>query len=323
MKNILQIKNLKLSFNTDNGILKALNGINLTIQEGDILGLIGESGSGKTVVALSIMGLISIPPAQINDGQIIFKGKDLLSLKKKEMTNLRGNEISIIFQEPFSSLDPVFRIGDQIAEAIKLHQNVNKFEAREKAIEMLRKINIQDPVRVAESLPYELSGGMQQRAMIAIAMSSPNLSLLIADEPTSSLDVTVQKSILNLIKGLKENKSVNSCLFITHDFNVIAEVCTKVAVIYAGNIVETCPMESIFTNCKHPYTKALLKAVPKVSGNQAELESIKGFFPDLVKPPLGCYFHPRCLDRKYICQKEIPKMIKIDEGHYVACHLFN
>jgi oligopeptide/dipeptide ABC transporter ATP-binding protein len=318
---LISVKNLKTNFYTYAGVVKALDGINLEIYKGETIGLVGETGCGKSVTALSIIRLIQWPPGKIDDGSIIFDGRDLLKLPEKEMRKIRGNKISMIFQEPMNSFNPVYTIGDQIAEIIMLHQKKHKKDAWSLAIEMLKFTGIPAPERVADSYPHELSGGMLQRAMIAMALSCQP-ALLIADEPTTALDVTIEAQILELMKDLK-NKIGSSILLITHDLGIVADVCDRVGVMYAGNIVELTSVERIFSNPSHPYTTGLINAIPKLSTrHESRLETIPGNVPNLIFPPSGCRFHPRCSKAMDICRKEKPGIYKLEEGHLVSCFLF-
>jgi len=319
MNELLEVKDLKTYFFTHEGTVKAVDGINLKVNKGETLGLVGESGCGKSVTALSIMRLIPSPPGKIVGGNIHFEGKNLLELGEKEMRKIRGKKISMIFQEPMTSLDPMFTIGDEIAEVIKLHQGLNKYEARKKAIESLRIVGMPDPEKRINEYPHELSGGMRQRAMIAMALSC-NPALLIADEPTTALDVTIQAQILRLIDKLRK-KFGTSVLLITHDLGVIAETCDNVAVMYAGHIVEHTDVDTLFRNPLHPYTKGLMKSIPRLDITAERLEIIRGLVPNLLDMPTGCPFHPRCDFRSEICTKELPKLIEVEKNHLVRCHL--
>ncbi|MEA1993413.1 MAG: ABC transporter ATP-binding protein [Euryarchaeota archaeon] len=319
MKKLLNVSDLKTYFYTYEGVVKALEGINLDIYKGESFGLVGETGCGKSVTALSIMRLIQWPPGKIIDGKVEFDGKDLLSLPESEMRKMRGAEISMIFQEPMSSLNPIFTIGGQIAEAITLHQDLDKGEAKKKTLEMLNLVGMPNAEEVLDQYPHELSGGMQQRAMIAMALSCKP-ALLIADEPTTALDVTVQAQILELIQTVNEEMD-SSMLLITHDLGVIAQVCERVAVMYAGYIVEVGKVKQIFKNPYHPYTKGLVKAIPKITTSTKRLEVVRGVVPNLITPPPGCRFHPRCDHAMEICKEKAPKMIEVEEGHQVACFL--
>ena len=319
MNELLEVKDLKTYFFTHEGTVKAVDGINLKVNKGETLGLVGESGCGKSVTALSIMRLIPSPPGKVVGGKIHFEGKNLLELGEKEMRKIRGRKISMIFQEPMTSLDPMFTIGDEIAEVIKLHQGLNKDEARKKAIESLKIVGMPDPEKRINEYPHELSGGMRQRAMIAMALSC-NPALLIADEPTTALDVTIQAQILRLIDELRR-KFGTSVLLITHDLGVIAETCDNVAVMYAGHIVEHTDVNTLFHNPLHPYTKGLMKSIPRLDIDAERLEIIRGLVPNLLNMPPGCPFHPRCNFCSEICTKELPELIEAEKNHLVRCHL--
>ncbi|MEM2908313.1 MAG: ABC transporter ATP-binding protein [Candidatus Hadarchaeales archaeon] len=324
-KPLLEVKGLKTYFFMEEGVVKAVDGVSFDVQKGEILGLVGESGCGKSVTALSILRLIPSPPGKIVAGKVIFKGRDLLKLSDEEMRRLRGKEISMIFQDPHTALNPVFTIGDQIAEPIELHQVIEERvispeEVPKKVVEMLKLVGMPDPeVRVVE-YPHQFSGGMKQRAMIAMMLSC-NPSLLIADEPTTALDVTIQAQILELMKELRR-KLNTSILIITHNLGVIAQMCDRVAVMYAGNIVEEADLITLFEDPKHPYTQALLKAIPKADVSRGKLVTIPGMVPSLVNPPPGCRFHPRCPFAMEVCTKEDPVTIEVEKGHSVRCHLF-
>lgn len=318
---LLSIKGLKTNFYTYTGVVKALDGIDLDIYKGETIGLVGETGCGKSVTALSLIRLIQWPPGKIDQGSIMFEGKDLLKLQSKEMQKIRGNNISMIFQEPMNAFNPVYTIGDQIVEVIMLHQKKSRSEAWQQAIDMLKFTGIPAPERVAKSHPHELSGGMLQRSMIAMALSCKP-KLLIADEPTTALDVTIEAQILDLMKTLKSTTGA-SILLITHDLGVIAEMCDRVGVMYAGNIVELTNVETLFKNPLHPYTNGLICAIPNPANKQcSRLETIPGNVPNLIYPPPGCRFHPRCSKAMDICKMEKPGMYKIEEGHYVSCFLY-
>lgn len=316
--NLLDITGLKVVFYTYRGTIKALNGVELWMNHGERLGILGETGCGKSVTALSIMGLIE-QPGEIIKGNIIFEDKLLTSMKEDKLNDIRGREIAMIFQEPVAALNPVMRVGFQIAESIARSKKKN--EVKEVYPEVRRMLEIAglDWKRTIDLYPHELSGGMAQRVMIAMALSS-NPKLLIADEPTSALDVTIQAQILELLDELVK-KFGNAVMLITHDMGVAAEFCDKMAVMYAGNMVEYARTINIFENPFHPYTKGLLKAVPKI-GRTDELESIRGIVPDLVKPPSGCRFHPRCKYVMDICRKKFPPLIEIKPQHYVSCYLY-
>jgi len=316
--NLLNISKLKVVFYTYRGIIKALNGVELWMNKGERLGIVGETGCGKSVTALSIMGLIE-QPGEIIEGDILFGDKLLTSMKENALINIRGKEISMIFQEPNAALNPVMKVGFQIAESIGKVKN--KKIGKEVYAEVRRMLEIAglDWERTINLYPHELSGGMAQRVMIAMALSS-NPKLLIADEPTSALDVTIQAQILELLDELVK-KFGNAVILITHDMGVAAEFCDKMAVMYAGNMVEYARTTSIFENPYHPYTRGLLKAVPKI-GRTDELQSIPGIVPDLVNPPSGCRFHPRCKHAMDICPKDFPPLVEIKSSHYVACYLY-
>lgn len=316
---LIEIRNLKTFLHTEKGILKAVNGVNLFLRRGEITGLAGESGCGKSMTAYSILRLVPNPPAKIIGGEIIFEGKNLLKISESDMRKIRGNEIAMIFQDPLTSLNPVFTVGNQLVEAIKLHQNIGRKEALKKAIEMLGLVNISEPEIRIKQYPHQFSGGMRQRIMIAMALAC-NPSLLIADEPTSALDVTIQAQILYLITELI-SKLNNSVLLITHDLGVIAEVCDFVYIMYAGKIVEYASAKEIFFGSKHPYTQKLMESMPTLNEQKDELTVIKGAVPSLINPPSGCSFHPRCPKIKTICCEEEPAFIEINSDHFVACFL--
>jgi oligopeptide/dipeptide ABC transporter ATP-binding protein len=317
---LVELKNLKTHFFTEEGTVKAVDGVDLKIYKGEILGLVGESGCGKSTIALSLLRLVP-KPGQIADGEIVFEGTDILGIDEEEMRNLRGGDISIIWQDPMSSLNPVYTIGDQISESIILHQDLkDKDEIMEKVYDILEKVGIPDSERRAKQYPHEFSGGMRQRVMIAMALSC-NPKLLIADEPTTSLDVTIQAQILDLMEDLT-NEFDASVLVITHDLGVVAEMADKVAVMYAGKIVEYSDVITVFKNPFHPYTKALLNSIPRVDIEQGTLESIEGMVPDLISPPKGCRFNPRCQYVMEICRKEEPQLHEVESDHIASCFLF-
>jgi len=318
-KKLLEVSDLKTHFFTDDGVVKAVDGVSFSIEEGETFGLVGESGCGKSVTALSVIRLIPDPPGKIVDGKIYLEGEDLVKKSEKEMQKVRGNKISMIFQEPMTSLDPVFTIGSELMEVIQLHQDLDKKEARKKAIKMLRIVGIPEPEKRIKEYPHQLSGGMRQRAMIAMALSC-NPQLLIADEPTTALDVTIQAQILRLIDKLKEDFSA-AVLLITHDLGVIAETCKNVAVMYAGKIVEYGRVEDIFENPLHPYTVGLNKAIPRLDIDTERLQIIEGTVPNLIEMPPGCKFHPRCPYAMDICAKEEPPLKKREGNHLSRCYL--
>jgi len=314
---LLEVRGLKTYFYTEDGVVPAVDGVDFSINKGETIGIVGESGCGKSVTSLSIMRLIPNPPGKIVDGEIIFEGSDLLKKTEAEMRKIRGNEISMIFQEPMTSLNPVFTIGNQIIEAIVLHQNLDKAAAREKAIEMLRLVGIPSPERRVDEYPHQLSGGMRQRVMIAMALSC-NPKLLIADEPTTALDVTIQAQILDLMRQLRDEFGT-SIMLITHDLGVVAELAEKVVVMYAGKIVERADVKLLFGDPMHPYTLGLLGSIPKLTVEQERLQVIEGVVPDPAYMPKGCRFHPRCQDAQEICKVEEPELLTHRPGHEVAC----
>ncbi len=315
---LLTVRNLRVIFHTYRGIIKALNGVNIWVNRQERLGLVGETGCGKSVTSLSIMRLIE-EPGEIVEGEIIFDDKDLLKISEEEMMKIRGNEISMIFQEPISALNPVFKVGYQIAESIAHAEGISIRDAYSKIKDALEMVGL-DWKRTANLYPHELSGGMAQRVMIAMALVTKP-KLLIADEPTSALDVTIQAQILKLLDELVAQLK-SAVILITHNLGVAAQFCDKIAVMYAGNVVEYAPTEEIFKKPLHPYTKGLIKAIPRV-GKREEIEGIPGTVPDLVYPPPGCRFHPRCSEFiEGLCEKEKPEMIEIEPGHYVACHVY-
>ena len=317
--NLLDISKLKVVFYTYRGIIKALNGVELWMNKGERLGIVGETGCGKSVTALSAMGLIE-QPGEIIEGNIIFEDKLLTSMEEDKLNDIRGREIAMIFQEPIAALNPVMKVGFQIAESIARSKKKNIDKEVYSEVRRMLEIAGLDWERTINLYPHELSGGMAQRVMIAMALSS-NPKLLIADEPTSALDVTIQAQILELLDELVK-KFGNAVILITHNMGVAAEFCDKMAVMYAGNMVEYASTTNIFKNPFHPYTKGLLKAVPKI-GRTDELESIPGIVPDLVSPPSGCRFHPRCKYAMDICEKKLPALMEIKPGHYVACYLYS
>jgi len=319
MADLLQVRNLQTSFFTPEGEVRAIDGVSFEIGEGKTLGLVGESGCGKSVTSLSIMRLIPSPPGKIVGGEILYRGRDLLKLNNEEMRKIRGNEISMIFQEPMTSLNPVFTVGNQIGEAISLHQGLGKKETRQKTIEMLRLVKIADPESRVDSYPHQLSGGMRQRVMIAMALSC-NPSLLIADEPTTALDVTIQAQILELMKELQEKIGM-ALLLITHDLGVVAEQADDVAIMYAGKIVERSNTRAIFNRPFHPYTVGLLNSLPNVGGKKKKrLDAIPGMVPSPLNLPSGCRFRDRCPKAADLCAQSEPQLVEKEPGHAVACY---
>jgi oligopeptide/dipeptide ABC transporter ATP-binding protein len=316
-ESLLHIRGLRTKFYTFEGELEAVNGVNLEIRSNESVGLVGETGCGKSVTALSIMKLIQYPPGKIVSGSIVFKGEDLMTKTSDEMRSIRGADIAMIFQKPMSSLNPTFRIGTQMADVISLHQHLGKREAWQRAIDLLRSVRIPLPENVVKQYPHQLSGGMRQRVMIATALSS-NPDLLIADEPTTALDATIQKQILILIGDLRR-KFGFSMLFISHDLRTVYSVCDRVYVMYAGKIVEFGDIESIFDHPGHPYFSSLMNSLPKFDRKKHSLTAIPGTLPSLLNPPPGCRFHPRCVLAVERCQREIPLLREVGQDHWVAC----
>ena len=319
-KDLLKVKNLRTYFYTEDGLIKAVDDVSFKIKEGETLAVVGESGCGKSITSMSITRLIPNPPGKIVGGEIIFDGKDLLKISSNAMREIRGNKISTIFQEPMTSLNPVFTIGDQIEESLILHRKLTKREARSEAVKMLKLVEIPRAEDIVDEYPHELSGGMRQRAMIAMAISC-NPMLLIADEPTTALDVTIQAQIMDIMRDLK-SKLNTSIMLITHDLGVVAEMADYVVVMYAGKIVEEAPVVEIFKNPLHPYTEGLLKSKPVVNKFQDELYTIPGQVPNPLNMPTGCYFNPRCSMAKDICSKIQPELKEARQGHKVSCWLY-
>jgi peptide/nickel transport system ATP-binding protein len=319
---LLELKELKTHFFTRRGVIKAVDGVSFEIYRGETLGVVGESGCGKSMSALSIMRLIPVPPGRIVGGQILFEGKDLLSLPLYRIQQLRGTELSMIFQEPMTSLNPVFTVGEQIAEVIRVHQGLGKKRAHRQAVEMLERVGIPSPEQRAQDYPHQMSGGMRQRIMIAIALSCQP-KLLIADEPTTALDVTIQSQILELISELKEDLGL-SVLFITHNLGVIAETAQRVVVMYAGKVMEKATVRDLFHHPLHPYTQGLLKSVPVRhrpgdGPKRGPLQEIQGMVPNPFRLPRGCLFFPRCSKGRAFCDKEEPPLALKGEDHFVRC----
>ena len=322
-KPLLEIKNLKTYFFTEDGVVKAVDGVDLVVYPGEVLGLVGESGCGKSVSLLSVMRLIS-QPGKITEGEIIFDGQDLLKLSETEMTHMRGNRISMIFQQPQTALNPVFKVGDQIAEVLNIHQDLGKEAGLARAVELLKMVGIPEAEKRAQAFPHELSGGMAQRVMIAMALACVP-ELLIADEPTTALDVTIQAQILDLMRGLR-NKVGASVVLITHDLGVVAEMAERVAVMYAGRIVEQADVKTLFANPLHPYTQGLMGSIPILGKIKERLEVIPGSVPNLVNLPPGCRFAPRCKARiehqLQICTEVEPDLLPVSSEHIVRCWLY-
>ncbi|PRR76849.1 Oligopeptide transport ATP-binding protein OppD [Clostridium liquoris] len=321
MAKLLEVKDLKVSFHTYAGEVQSVRGVSFDLEKGETLAIVGESGCGKTITSKSIMRLIATPPGEIKKGsQIFFEGKDVLKMSDKELRDLRGEDISMIFQDPMTSLNPTMKIGNQIAESLIIHRGMNKKEALKEAVKMLKVVNIPNAEKRSKQYPHEFSGGMRQRAMIAIALAC-NPKILIADEPTTALDVTIQAQIMDLIKEL-QNKLDTAVILITHDLGVVASVASRIQVMYAGMIIERGTTEEIFYNPKHPYTWALLQSVPRLdTKHKNQLYSIKGTPPDLLKPPVGCPFASRCEYCMQICRDEMPEITKISDTHSVQCWL--
>lgn len=319
MEPILKIENLKTSFMTSNGEVQAVRGVSFTVEKGEIVGLVGESGSGKSVTALSVMGLLMGTTGKVVEGQILLDGRDITNLSAEERRKIRGNQISMIFQEPMTSLNPVMKIGDQLVEAIKMHQNKTKQEAREMAVEMLKKTGLPRVERIVNEYPFQLSGGQRQRVMIAMALVC-NPKILIADEPTTALDVTIQAQIIDLMNHLKQEIGT-SIMFITHDLGVVAETCDEVVVMYCGRVVEKGNVYDIFGQTAHPYTQGLLRSIPKLGEHVEELDSIPGNVPNPKYMPKGCKFAPRCEHATERCREEEPGFFDLGNGHLSRCWL--
>lgn len=322
-KVILRVKNLKTYFFTRRGIVKAVDGIDFDLLKGECLCLVGESGCGKTATALSILGLIDTPPGRIVDGEVYYNDVNLLECSREQVRHIRGKEIAMIFQDAQSALNPVFTIGDQITEQIKLHLGASNREAKERAVSLLEEVGIPSPEKATDYYPHQLSGGMKQRAMIAMSLSC-DPQILIADEPTTAVDVTIKAQILDIFQRLKETRQI-SLLFITHELGVVSEIGDKIVVMYAGRRVETATVSELLTNpiFQHPYTASLIKCLPDITQERDRLESIPGTVPSLIDPPSGCPFHPRCAKAMAICREEKPPPVTVTEGHTVFCHLYS
>lgn len=322
MDTLLEVKNLKTIFNTEDGVVKAVNGVSYSMDIGEVLGVVGESGCGKSVHALSIMRLIQIPPGKIAEGEIYFEGKDLLKLSEREMRDVRGGEIAMVFQDPMSSLNPVYTVGFQIIEALKLHTDLNTSAARDRAAELLSLVGIPEPRKRLDNYPHQFSGGMRQRAMIAMALSCEP-KLLIADEPTTALDVTIQAQIVDLVIKLQEEMGM-AVMWITHDLGIVAEMAHTINVMYAGYIIERGNSRDIFKRTRHPYTMGLLGSLPKIDeAPGTKLTAVPGLPPDLVRLPPGCPFYARCEYREDHCRAEMPPLEEADtQNHLVACWLW-
>jgi oligopeptide/dipeptide ABC transporter ATP-binding protein len=317
MSRLLTVENLQIYFHILAGTVRAVDGVSFHMDQGETLGVVGESGCGKSVTAMSLLQLIPMPPGELVGGRADFEGKDLLRLHPEQIRRIRGNRISMIFQEPMTSLNPVFTIGNQIQEAIQLHQGLHSHQAERKAVEMLDLVGIPDPQRRVDEYPHQLSGGMRQRVMIAMALSC-NPALLIADEPTTALDVTIQAQILELMLDLQARINM-SIMIITHNLGVIAEMADRVIVMYCGKIVESADARAIFHSPLHPYTRQLLASVPRLGAEQNRLQEIPGIVPSLYALPPGCDFHPRCTEALDACKLRLPPLLEQEPGHWVAC----
>ncbi|RPI67237.1 MAG: ABC transporter ATP-binding protein [Ignavibacteriae bacterium] len=320
---LVEVKELKTYFNIEGTWAKAVDGVSFNIYKGETLGIVGESGSGKSVTALSLMKLIPDPPGRIMGGEILFNGKDIVQLSYEEMYDIRGKEIAMIFQEPMTSLNPVFKIGMQIAEVIQTHFKVDEKEAMKRAVDMLRHVGIPDPEKRVNDYPHQFSGGMRQRVMIAIALAC-NPSLLIADEPTTALDVTIQAQILDLMLELKDKRKDAAIVLITHDLAVVAEMCQRVIVMYGGKIQEVADVKDLFAQPLHPYTRGLMNSIPRPAKDRSKherLQAIPGNVPSIMNLPTGCKFCTRCTEKIDKCDTEEPPLREITAGHFVRCHL--
>lgn len=317
MENLLQVKGLSTGFQSRHGLIQAVDKVSFSIKPGESVALVGESGSGKTVTALSIMRLLDVPPAEIQGESIVFNGKDVLKLDENSIRHVRGNEMSMIFQEPMTSLNPLFRVDDQIAEALELHKGMSRKEALDYAADMIDAVGIPDAKKRAREYPHQMSGGMRQRVMIAMALSC-DPKLLIADEPTTALDVTIQAQILDLIAKEQAERNM-ALLLITHNLGVVAEVADRVMVMYAGQIVESAPVASIFEQARHPYTHGLLNSIPSVDEKNKELYVIKGSVPSPLFFSKACRFHPRCEHAQEKCKTDAPELVEIKPGHTMRC----
>ncbi|MFV0295889.1 MAG: ABC transporter ATP-binding protein [Hyphomicrobiaceae bacterium] len=318
---LLNIRGLKTHFKTDDGMVQAVDGVDIAINAGETVGVVGESGCGKTVTAMSVLKLLPMPPGQFVAGEILWKGRDLIPLSKEEMNEIRAKEIGIVFQEPMTSLNPVYTVGDQIAETIRRHEKLGRKAALDRAAEMLSLVQIPNPQRRVHDYPHQFSGGMRQRVMIAMALSC-NPQLVIADEPTTALDVTIQAQILDLLSDMKERLGM-AIMLITHAMGVVAETTQRVVVMYAGKVVEEATVERLFANPRHPYTQGLIRSIPRLdrAGAKERLEAIPGVVPSLLQPPPGCRFAARCKFATDACLAAVPPLKEVEPGHKVACIL--
>jgi peptide/nickel transport system ATP-binding protein len=319
---LLEIRGLKTYFSTDDGMVQAVDGVDITIGRGETVGVVGESGCGKTVTAMSVLKLIAMPPGKIVAGEVLYRGRDLVPLEADEMDRIRAKDIAMVFQEPMTSLNPVYTVGEQIAEVLRRHEGLSRRDAIERTVEMLRLVQIPNPERRLHDYPHQFSGGMRQRVMIAMALScSPKL--LIADEPTTALDVTIQAQILELLADMKARFGM-AVMLITHAMGVVAETAQRVVVMYAGKVIEEAPVAELFANPRHPYTQGLIRSIPRIdtaATQKARLEAIPGVVPSLIKPPPGCRFAPRCRYAMAKCREAVPPLHDIGGGHKVACVL--
>ena len=318
MQPLLEVKNLKTQFFTQDGVVKAVNGISFQLLPGETLGIVGESGCGKSITAMSVMRLIPTPPGKIVDGQVVFQGKDILKMSDEQVRDIRGNDIAMIFQDPMTSLNPVLSINRQISETLELHMNMSKSQARQRAIELLRMVGIPNAEQRVDQYPHQFSGGMRQRVMIAMALSC-NPKMLIADEPTTALDVTIQAQILDLMRKLQQERGT-AVMLITHDLGVVAGMSDRINVMYAGVIAESADTEEIFANPRHPYTLGLLKSIPRLDETRKQkLDPIRGLPPDLIDLPDMCPFSPRCDFSEEVCERKAPQLREVAAGHHVSC----
>ncbi|MEU0134138.1 ABC transporter ATP-binding protein [Streptomyces sp. NPDC006296] len=317
---LLEVRDLHVEFHTRDGVAKAVNGVNYSVAEGETLAVLGESGSGKSVTAQAVMGILDTPPGKISGGEILFKDRDLLTLKADERRRIRGQEMAMIFQDALSSLNPVLSVGQQLGEMFVVHRGMSRGDARNKAIELMDRVRIPAARERVGDFPHQFSGGMRQRIMIAMAMALEP-SLIIADEPTTALDVTVQAQVMDLLAELQRELNMGLIL-ITHDLGVVADVADKIAVMYAGRIVETSPVHEIYAAPAHPYTKGLLRSIPRLDQKGQELYAIKGLPPNLLHIPPGCAFHPRCPMAQAVCRTDVPPLYTVDENRRSACHFW-